>query len=218
MSLTLHYHPLSSFCQKALVALYEGGIDFTPLLVDLGDKKSRAAFVALWPLGKFPVLQDDARHRVIAESTIIIEYLAQHYPSARSLVPEDADRALDARKWDRFLDLYIHLPMQKIVGDRLRAKGERDATGVANARAQMHTASAMLDAHLAGRTWLSGDAFTMADCAATAALYYGNLTTPFADYPAISAYFARLMARPSFARVVKEAEPYRHMFPQEHEE
>ena len=215
MALTLHYHPLSSFCQKALVALYEGDVAFTPLLVNLGDAQSRAAFVALWPLGKFPVLQDDARNSLIAESSIMIEYLAQHYPSARSLMPVDAAQALDVRTWDRFVDLYIHLPMQKIVGDRLRAKGERDATGVAQARAQMQTAYAILDAHLVGRTWLSGDDFTLADCAATAALYYGNLTTPFADYPAITAYFTRLLARPSFARVVNEAAPYWHMFPQE---
>ena len=57
MSLTLHFHPLSSFCHKVLIALYENDIPFEPRIVNLGDPTDAAAFKALWPCGQFPVLQ-----------------------------------------------------------------------------------------------------------------------------------------------------------------
>src|ERR1700704_147574 len=112
MALTLYFHPLSSFCQKALVALYENDTPFTPHIVDLGDECARAAFLKIWPIGKFPVLRDDANDRTIPESSIIIEYLAQHYPGRTPLVPADADLARQTRLRDRFYDLYVNMPMQ----------------------------------------------------------------------------------------------------------
>ena len=125
MSLTLHYHPLSSFCHKVLVALYENEVPFVPQLVDLGDAGQRAAFRRLWPIGKFPVLRDEARGVTVAESTIIIEYLQQHYPGRSELIPADPQLALETRRLDRLFDLYVHLPMQKVVGDLpVRAPGE----------------------------------------------------------------------------------------------
>ena len=81
MSLTLYFHPLSSFCQKVVMALYENGTPFAPKLIDLGDQASRAELLAVWPIGKFPVLHDDAGNRIVPESTVIIEYLARHYPA-----------------------------------------------------------------------------------------------------------------------------------------
>ena len=215
MSLTLYYHPLSSFCQKVLAALYENDTPFEGHLVDLGDPAARAAFLKIWPIGKFPVLRDDARDRLVPESSIIIEYLAQHYPGASELVPADANRAHQVRMADRFFDLYVHLPMQKIVGDRIRPAGGKDAHGVEQARAQLATSLGMLENDMAAKTWVAGDAFSMADCAAAPALYYANLVAPFTEsHKNVARYFERLMARPSFARAVEEAAPYRHMFPQ----
>ncbi len=214
MSLTLHYHPLSSFCQKVLVALYESGTPFKPYLVDFGNEASTAAFKALWPIGKFPVLRDDARDRTVPESTIIIEYLAQHYPGRVPLVPADADLARQMRFRDRFFDLYLQVPMQKIVGDRLRPAGQKDPYGVEQARAQLQTALGILDRDIGPKTWAMGDAFSMVDCAAAPALYYANLVAPLAEsHGNAAAYLDRLMQRPSFARAAKEADPYRHLFP-----
>jgi glutathione S-transferase len=216
MSLTLHFHPLSSFCQKVLVALYENDTPFTGNIVDLGDPAQRNALLALWPIGKFPVLVDSARGETIPESTIIIEYLAQHHPGRTPLVPSDPDRARRVRAADRFFDFYVELPMQAIVGDRLRPAGAKDALGVEQARARLRTAYGMIETDMAGRQWAAGDAFTMADCGAAPALYYANAVEPFgAAHPQVARYFERLMARPSFARAVKEADPYRHMFPKE---
>jgi glutathione S-transferase len=216
MSLTLYFHPLSSFCQKALIALYENDTPFAPHLVDLGDEASRAAFLKIWPIGKFPVLRDEARDRVIPESSIIIEYLAQHYPGRARLVPEDADVARQMRMRDRFYDLYVSEPMQKIVGDRRRPPGQRDPYGVEQAKSRLQTAYGMIDEDMAAKTWTIGDAFSMADCAAAPALFYANLVMPFGDtHKNIAAYFGRLMERPSFARAVGEAKPYFHLFPNE---
>ena len=214
-SLTLYYHPFASFCQKVLIALYENGVPFRPHLVDLGDPEARAAFLAIWPIGKFPVLRDAARDRLLPESSIIIEYLALRHPGPLPLVPEDPDAALRVRLADRFYDSYVHEPMQKIVADTLRPPGRGDPQGVEDARALLATAYGMIEAEMGGRTWAVGEDFTMADCAAAPALFYANWVQPLAGHPNVAAYLARLRARPSFARVVEEARPYRHLFPAE---
>jgi glutathione S-transferase len=214
MSLTLHFHPLSSFCWKALIALYENGTPFTPHLVDLGNSAERAALLKLWPIGKFPVLRDDGRDQTVPESSVIIEYLDRFYPGAKPLIPAEPNLAWQTRLRDRFYDLYVHLPMQKIMGDRLRPEGNKDPYGVEEARAQLRTAYGMIEAQMATGTWAMGDAFSLADCAATPPLFYGNMVVPFGDsHQNMSAYFERLKARPSIARVLREAEPYFNMVP-----
>ena len=60
MSLTLYFHPFSSYCQKVLTALYANDTPFTPHVVDLMDADAAAAFRRMWPVAKFPVLVDEA--------------------------------------------------------------------------------------------------------------------------------------------------------------
>jgi glutathione S-transferase len=216
MSLTLHFHPLSSFCWKALVALYENNTPFTPHPVNLGHEAERAALLKLWPIGKFPVLRDDAEDRTIPESSIIIEYLDDRYPGPTRFIPRDEKLALQTRLRDRFYDLYVHLPVQKIVGDRLRPAGAKDPHGVEEAKARLMSCYGMIDKEVENRTWAMGDVFSMADCAAFPALFYGDKVLPFKDtHRHAAAYLDRLKARPAFARVIGEAEPYFSMFPQE---
>jgi glutathione S-transferase len=214
MSLTLYFHPLSSFCQKALIALYENDTPFEPTVVNFFDEASAAAFKKIWPIGKFPVLRDEARDRTVPESSIIIEYLAQHYPGQSRLVPEDADLARQTRLRDRFFDLYLHMPMQKVVTDKLRPAGKNDAYGVEEAKGMIRTALGMLDQDIATKTWAMGDAFTMADCAAGPPLFFINMLMPLgAAHRNAAAYLDRLTKRPSFARALKEAEPYLALVP-----
>ena len=216
MALTLHFHPLSSFSHKVLIALYENGTPFTPNIVNLQDEGERAALRKLWSIGKFPVLRDDTRNETVAESSIIIEYLDQHYPGDTKWIPADAERARQTRFADRFFDLHIHLHMQKIVGDRLRPADKKDEHGVDDARTRMATALGMVEQDMASRIWATGDMFTMADCAAAPALFYADKVAPFACiYPNLIAYLARLMLRPSYARALKEADPYFQFFPKE---
>jgi glutathione S-transferase len=213
--LKLYFHPLSSFCHKVLVALYENNTPFEPYIVDLASETARADFKKIWPIGKFPVLRDEARDQTVPESSTIIEYLAQHYPGKTQLVPADPDLARQTRMRDRFYDLYVNVPMQKVVTDRLRPAGKNDPHGVEEAKALLQTACGMIDQEMKTRTWAMGDAFSMADCAAAPAMFYANLVMPFGDtYKNAAAYLDRLMERPSFARAVKEAQPYFASFPQ----
>lgn len=214
MSLTLHFHPLASYCWKPLIALYENGTPFVPNLVDLGNEAERAALLKLWPIGKFPVLRDEARDRTVPESSVIIEYLDRHYPGTTQFIPADPDLALQTRLRDRFYDLYLHLPMQKVIADRMRPEGKKDPHGVEEARAQLRTSYGIIEAQMAGNVWATGDAFGLADCAAFAPLFYGNMVEPFGDANKnVTAYFERLKKRPSIARVLAEAEPYFNMVP-----
>jgi glutathione S-transferase len=214
--LKLYFHPLASFCHKALIALYERGVAFEPVIVDLGDEASSAAFRAVWPVAKMPVLRDEARGHTVAESTIIIEYLDAHHPGEPRFVPADADRAWQTRMWDRFYDLYVQEPMQKIVTDRLRPAGRNDSHGVEQAQMQLRQAYGLIETEMASKTWAIGDDFTLADCAAAPALFYANTVAPFGDEQKnLRAYFDRLTARRSAARVLEEAEPYFALFPME---
>jgi glutathione S-transferase len=214
MTLKLYFHPLSSFCQKALTALYENGTPFEPVIVDLFNEASAAAFKKIWPIGKFPVLRDEARDRTVPESSIIIEYLAQHYSGKSQLVPADAELARQTRLRDRFFDLYVNVPMQKVVTDRLRPAGKNDPYGVEEAKKLLQTSLGMLDQDMATKTWAMGDGFTMADCAAAPPLFYANMLMPFgATHKNAARYLDRLMKRPSFARAVEEAQPYLKLMP-----
>jgi glutathione S-transferase len=209
-TLTLHMHPLASSCWKVLVALYESETPFRSVQID-GLPKDDKAYVKLWPIAKMPLLQDGAL--VVPETSIIIDYLQAHHPGSTILIPADADAAREVRLWDRFFDLYVHAPMQKFVSDRLRPEG-KDATGVEEARATLDTAYAMLDRRMAERTWAAGDAFSMADCAAMPPLFYSDAVHPYrAAYPALAAYFERLVLRPSVQRVIREAQPWLQYFP-----
>lgn len=213
MALTLHYHPLSSYCHKALVAIDELGIEVEKKLLNLGDPAERAAHLALWPTGKMPLLVDAGR--VVPETSIIIEHLQRHHArEGRRLIPDDADAALDVRLWDRLFDLYVMTPMQAHTSDLLRPEADRDPINVAEAKARLLMAYEMVDRQLAGRTWITGESFTLADCAAAPSLFYAVTYVPLpAERRQLAAYFERLMARPSVARTVEQARPFFKWYP-----
>lgn len=212
MSLSLFAHPLSSYCQKVLVALYELGTPFTFRQLGPDQTDAAAEFARLWPLQRMPALVDG--DRTICESTVIIEYLDRHYPGAVRLVPEAEDEMLEARFLDRVFDNYIQTPQQKVVFDALRGDQLRDPVGVAQARALLEQSYAWLDDRLAGRQWAIGDRFSLADCAAAPALFYADWTHPIDPaFTRLHAYRERLKARPSFKRAIDEARPYRGLFP-----
>ncbi|MGD9922795.1 MAG: glutathione S-transferase family protein [Pseudorhodoplanes sp.] len=219
MSLTLYFHPLSSFCMKVLTALYENDTPFTPQIVDLFDEAQGDEFKAIWPVGKFPVLRDAARDRIIPETSVIIVHLDRHYPGRTRLVPDDADIASQMHVYDRVFDNYVNQNMQRVVFDRRRPADKRDPYGVEHAKAHLRTTLDMIERDIAGRpsvAWIMGENFTMADCAAAPALFYADKVMPLNDgHPHVAAYLGRLMRRASFLRVLKEAKPYLDMFPKD---
>lgn len=208
--MTLYAHPFAAYCWKVLIALYENDVPFRRRMVD--NAEILAELEELWPLKKIPVLQDD--EACIIESSVIIEYLTLRHPGPTRLIPEGIDAALKVRFMDRFFDNYVMTPMQKLVSDRMRGDGEHDAKGVADARAMLDSAYAWLEKQLAPQAWAVGSNFTMGDCAAAPALFYADWVHPIGErFPGVFSYRARLLARPSIARTVDEARPYRKLFP-----
>jgi glutathione S-transferase len=211
MSLVLHAHPLSSYCHKVLTALYELDAPFELVFLNLGDAAEREAFFRLWPIGKMPVLEDRSTGMALPESSIIIEWLNERFGGR--LIPADKAAALDVRLWDRIFDLHAHAHMQAFAANLLRPEGQRDPLAVQIATDKLNLVYDLIDKRMAGRQWAAGDAFSMADCAAGPALFYAEQRVPFGGRANLAAYLDRLKGRPSYARALKEAEPYFHMVP-----
>ena len=208
MSVELFGHPFSSYTWKALIPLYETGMPFTFRNI-AGDEhpENEAAFRAHWPVGKFPLLVDDGVP--VMESSVIVEHVAP------DLIPADRGTARQVRMLDRIFDNHVMTPVQAIVSEHLPfLTPAPDATRIARAREALDKAYAWLDARLAGRHWAAGDDFTLADCAAAPALFYADWVHEIPEsFPVLRSYRARALARPSVARCVDEARPYRHFFP-----
>ena len=210
MTLKLYAHPLSSYCHKALVALYENATPFEFVMLD-GSEPAASEFAALWPMKRFPLLTDG--ERIVPESTAIIEYLGVHYPGPVRLIPDNPDAAIEVRMMDRFFDNYVMNQQARVVFDCIRPDGTHDPYGVTEAKAMLDTAYAWLDSWMEGREWAAG-AFSLADCAAAPALLYADWTHAIPErFANVWAYRTRLLARPSYARALNEARPYRHYFP-----
>ena len=205
----LYAHPFSSYSQKVLIALYENATPFE--YRNLEEPSANAELASLWPLKRFPVLVDQGR--TILETSTIIDYLQIHHAGAIRLIP-DGDAGIAVRMLDRIFDNYVMSPVQKVVGNALRAQPDRDSYGVDEARGVLDTIYAWLDAHIAGRAWAAGDAFTLADCAAAPSLFYADWVREIPRaHSNLRAYRARLLAHPSISRAVDEARPYRSYFP-----
>jgi glutathione S-transferase len=171
-----------------------------------------AAYRALWPTAKIPLLEDDGR--VVPETSIMIEHLDRRHPGRIALLPRDPDERLEARLWDRIYDLYVMGPMQRFIAQQLRLEAERDSRTLAESLKDLHDAYDMIESRIGARTWASGESFTIADCAAAPALFYAGIVQPFpAGHGLLADYFERLMARPSVRRAIVEARPYFQYFP-----
>lgn len=203
----LYYHPLSTFSQKVLTAFHEKNVAFTPEIVDLRDEAKRAEYRKLYPLGKIPVLvRDDGW--MIPESTIIIEYLEGHFDSGTRLIPKDADRARQARFFDRMYDQYLNDSIATLVFESWKPEAKRNPEAIERARFRAGVMYDFMEKNLEGKSWSLGEEFTMADCAAAPPLLYAPRVFPFEGRKNIQAYWERLRSRPSYQRVLKEAEPY----------
>ncbi|MES1204100.1 MAG: glutathione S-transferase family protein [Pseudomonadota bacterium] len=212
MPLALYGHPFSSYTQKALIALYENATPFEFRLIAPDSPQHTAEWLRCWPLGKFPLLAEG--DRTIVETSIIIEYLQLAHPGPVRLLPADPMAALDVRFLDRFFDLHVMDAMQVAVNAKLGVVPMKSEDGLILARERLERAYAWLEGRLAGRTWAAGADFTLADCAAAPSLFYADWTHQISEaFPALRAYRARLLARPSFARAVDEARPFRSYFP-----
>jgi glutathione S-transferase len=210
--LILYGHPFSSYTWKALIALYEKALPFEFHLLEADFPENSQRLAELWPLGKFPVLEDGGA--AVIESSILIEHLDLHYPGQR-LIPADPAAALEVRFIDRVFDNHVMSGMQAIVNEHLPfITPSPDQARIERARTALSAIYAWLDAKLPEAGWACGDAFTLADCAGAPALFYADWVHPVPDeLSRLKAYRARVLARASVVRVVDEARPYRHYFP-----
>jgi glutathione S-transferase len=210
VSYTLYAHPFSSYCWKAQIALHEKELPFEYRIVE--DAEAMADLRGYWPLGKFPVLVSEGAPLI--ESTTIIEYLdLRHYERA-PLIPANAIDALDVRFMDRIFDNHVMTPMNAIVQEYIRDREAPDRSRIERAEAALDAIYAWLDVRLSGRTWASSHGFSLADCAAAPALFYADWVRPIpTSLSVLKAYRAALNARPSVARCIEEARPYRGYFP-----
>ena len=212
MTLALYGHPFSSYTQKALIALYENNTPFEFREVGPETPEHFAEVERRSPVGKFPMLVDGARS--LAEASIIIEYLQMNHPGPVRLIPDDPAAALEVRFMDRFFDLHVMDAMQIAVEAALGRVAMTREDGLALATQRLERAYAWLDKYLGTRTWAAGEAYSMADCAASMALFYADWIYRIPEkYAVVRAYRARLLARPSYARAVDEARRFRHFFP-----
>lgn len=197
--LILYEHPFALYCQKVLVALNE--LDVAYDVLEEQRDFDRGDLAKLWPPASIPVLRDG--DQVIGETSIIIEHVA----GAR-LVP-----SLEARLWDRICDQHVSDAVQAIVFDTI--DGRFDERAVQRERERLEMAYGMLETQLAGREFLAGDTFTIADCAAAPGLFYALAIHPWDEgaHPQLTRYYRALAQRPAFATVIANALPYRHLFP-----
>jgi len=212
MSLVLYGHPFSSYTQKVLIALYENATPFEFRCVGPDWPQHTAEWLRRWPLRKFPLLVDG--DRAVAETSIIIEYLQLARPGPVRLLPADPLAALEVRFLDRFFDLHVMDAAQHAVDGALTGEPAKRRDGQARAEEKLERAYAWLEERLAGGVWAAGPDFTLADCAAAPSLFYADWTHRIPEAcPVLRAYRARLLTRPSFARAIEEARPFRPLFP-----
>ena len=212
MSLQLYGHPFSSYTQKVLIALYENATPFQFRMLGPDTPDNAVEWLRRWPLRRFPLLVDDGRS--VVESSIIIEYLQQRHAGPVRLLPDAPEAALEVRFLDRFFDLHVMDAAQHAVNGAISGDDVKRRDGMALSIEKLDRAYAWLETRLAASGWACGDDFTMADCAAAPALFYADWVHPIAgDYPVLRRYRSRLLARPSFARAVDDARPFRPLFP-----
>jgi glutathione S-transferase len=204
----LYFHPISTYSQKVVIAMYEKDVKFTPSIVNILDPAAMAEYRKENGSGKVPflLLADGWK---IPESTIIVEYLEGHHPQGTKLIPDDKDLARRTRFMDRVSDLYLNNPMQTILFDGFKPEGEKEPKRVAAAKETIDAHYELLDVAL-GRSnkWALGEDFTMADCALAGPLFYLHKMQPYSSFKNIDAYWNRLNERPSVKRAISEALPY----------
>jgi len=213
MTMTLYGHPFSSYTWKALIALYEKDLPFSFAILDGEHPEYGDRLGASSPVGKFPMLDDGGT--VHTEASIIIEYLDHAHPDKAPLIASEPDAALQIRFLDRLFDNYVMGPTQEIVAQHIPfMNAAPDQARIVREKAALDKIYAWLETHLPEQGWAAGDRFTLADCAAAPSLFYADWVHPIsAQHPRLAAYRARLLSRPSIARAVDGARPYRHLFP-----
>ncbi len=199
----LYYHPISTYSQKVLIALYEKGLEFESEIVHLMDPDARAEYLSVYPMGKIPCLVDG--DQLVPESSIIIEYIdAMAEPR---LIKGDADKTRKIRFKDRMFDFYLNDNVATLLFQSLKTKADQDQERIDKARFQINTMYSFMEREFGSQDYANGNEFLLGDCAAAPALNYAQRIAPFDEHKNICAYWDRLTSRPSVQRIQEEAAP-----------
>lgn len=202
----LYYFPLSTYCQKVMIAFEEKGVTYEPEPVDFMTPEGRAAYEETYPIGKVPFLKATEDWDV-PESTSIIEYLEDKFPDTPRLIRvADEETARQVRFMDRMSDLYYNDQVTELLFQHTGFR-PKDEDRAARARKLVDMTYFYWDRRLAEQPWLCGEHFTMADCAAIPSMFYARTVVPFDEYQNVAAYWERAQARPSYAKVRAGFEP-----------
>ncbi|GAB1542886.1 glutathione S-transferase family protein [Scytonema sp. NUACC21] len=196
----LYYAPASSYSQRVLIALYEKDADFTPIEVNLFNEEERSHYTKINPFAKIPALETESG-QILFEACIIIEYLDQRFQNKPHLIPRDPKLALEVRMLERIVDVYINRGREALFSDSQRPVEEQGSHEVNKAHRLLETACLHLEERLSDKTWLAGEEFSLADCAAAPTLSYLRMVYSYKHLPNLTNYVRRLESRPSVAKV-----------------
>jgi glutathione S-transferase len=197
MGIKLHYNPLSTFSRRVLLTLAEKQIPHELVVIDMAARQHRQErYLSLNPYGRVPTLEEDGF--VLFESTPILNYLEATRP-APALAPADVRGRALVDMHMKLCDLQLTRYAGTIIFPKRFLPKERwNNAAIADAKAEIEKHFAILDKHLANKTYLVAEQFSLADVCYIPFLEFLPLMeiTPPA---AVAAWTERLLARPSAA-------------------
>ena len=202
----LYEFPLSPFCRKVKVVLYEKNIPFESVFVDLfkGATKTEE-YLKLNPFGRVPVLIDG--ETVLYESTVINEYLEEKFPNP-PLLPKDPVKRAKARMMDEAFDNYFMGPLGAIFTEKfMKPAGQANEAGIRENTAKLDGVLRVLEKELEGKDYLAGE-FSLGDIGFAVQLPRAEsmFGLKFDGYPRLQAWLKRITSRPAYQKSEPSAE------------
>lgn len=190
----LYHHPMSSNARRALMTAIHLGLSLELAEVDLMNADDRRRLGELNPNGKLPVLADGGL--LLWESCAIMQYLAEQVPG-QTLYPSAPQERADVNRWLFWAAQHFSPAIAVLAWERawkgMTGNGAADPLEEARGERELHACAVVLDAHLAQRDWLCGNALSLADFAVAAPLMYSEaVRLPLAQYAHLQAWFARV--------------------------
>jgi glutathione S-transferase len=202
MTIKLHYHPLSTYSRRVLIALIEKQIPHELVVVDLVARKHREQpFLSLNPYSRVPTLEEDGF--ALYESTAILSYLEAMRPSP-ALVPSDARQRALVDMHMKLCDLQLTRHADVITFPKRFLRKERwNEPAMSAAKVEIEKHLSILDRQLHGKRFLVAEQFTLVDVCYAPFLEFLPLME-ISPPPAVNAWTERLLARPSVVQTRPE--------------
>ena len=206
----LYFHPMSGNSRRVLLVATHLGVPLERVMVDLPKGEHRQTpHLARNPNGRVPVLDDDGF--LLWESRAIMVYLAEKTPG-QTLYPTDTRGRADVNRWLFWCAAHMAPANTVLVFENfvkaVTGRGPADPAEVARGEALVAQYAPVLDAHLAGKTWVAQDRLTLADFSlASSFALAGPARLPIADYTNLRAWLGRVQELDAWKRTAPPARP-----------